>query len=122
MTAQFTAPPDTHENAAGPFAWFGALPKPDGRRAFAAAFGGYGLDAYDFQLLPLGLTAIVAYFGISKGQAGLLSTVTLVVSAIGGAGAGYRGLGAALLYGAVGYAIAVAALFGLPETRCQELA
>jgi MFS family permease len=88
MTAQFTAPPDTHENASGPFAWFGALPKPDGRRAFAAAFGGYGLDAYDFQLLPLGLTAIVAYFGISKGQAGLLSTVTLVVSAIGGAGAG----------------------------------
>jgi MFS family permease len=39
-------------------------------------------------VLPLGLGAIISYFGISKGEAGLLTTVTLVVSALGGALAG----------------------------------
>jgi MFS family permease len=70
-----------------PFAWFRTL-GPRGRKAFGGAFGGYGLDSYDFQVLPLGLGAIIAYFGISKGEAGLLTTVTLVVSALGGALAG----------------------------------
>ncbi|HET9169200.1 MAG TPA: MFS transporter [Actinospica sp.] len=71
----------------GPFAWYRSLSRP-GRRAFLGAFGGYGLDAYDFQVLPLGLTAIAAYFHLSKGQSGLLTTVTLVVSALGGIAAG----------------------------------
>jgi MFS family permease len=70
-----------------PFAWFRTLGS-RGRRAFIGAFGGYGLDSYDFQVLPLGVGAIIAYFGISKGEAGLLTTVTLVVSALGGALAG----------------------------------
>ena len=70
-----------------PFAWFRTLGS-RGRRAFIGAFGGYGLDSYDFQVLPLGVSAIIAYFGISKGEAGLLTTVTLVVSALGGALAG----------------------------------
>lgn len=61
---------------------------PSGRRAFAGAFGGYGLDAYDFQVLPLGLVAIAAYFHLSTGASSLLTTVTLVVSAVGGALAG----------------------------------
>jgi MFS family permease len=68
-------------------AWFRTL-GPRGRRAFAGAFGGYALDAYDFQVLPLGLVAIAAYFHLSSGAAGLLTTVTLVVSAVGGALAG----------------------------------
>ncbi|MEV0681380.1 MFS transporter [Actinosynnema sp. NPDC050436] len=71
----------------GPFAWFHTLGR-NGKKAFIGAFGGYGLDSYDFQVLPLGLVAITAYFGISKGEAGLLTTVTLVVSALGGAIAG----------------------------------
>ncbi|GAA4536832.1 MFS transporter [Amycolatopsis samaneae] len=70
-----------------PFAWLREL-GPKGRRAFFGAFGGYGLDSFDYQTLPLGLAGIIAYFGISSGQAGLLSTTTLVVSAIGGIGAG----------------------------------
>jgi MFS family permease len=69
------------------FEWFRSLGK-RGRRAFAGAFGGYGLDSYDFQVLPLGMVAITAYFSLSKPEAGLLTTVTLVVSAIGGAIAG----------------------------------
>jgi MFS family permease len=67
--------------------WFRAL-GPAGRRAFGGAFGGYALDAYDFQVLPLGIVAIGAYFHLSSGAAGLLSTVTLVVSALGGVLAG----------------------------------
>ncbi|MFE5539634.1 MFS transporter [Streptomyces sp. NPDC056519] len=67
--------------------WWRAL-GPGGRRAFAGAFGGYALDSYDFFMLPLSLVAIAAYFGLSSGQAGLLTTVTLVVSAIGGVLAG----------------------------------
>lgn len=71
----------------GRFAWLRAL-GPRGRRAFAGAFGGYALDSYDFQVLPLSLVAITAYFGLTTGQSGLLTTVTLVVSAVGGAAAG----------------------------------
>jgi len=91
VTATPTAPTspvaDTGDLTTGPFAWYRALSRP-GRRAFLGAFGGYGLDAYDFQVLPLGLTAIAAYFHLSKGQSGLLTTVTLVVSALGGILAG----------------------------------
>src|SRR3954465_15280401 len=87
MTAVSARPPATAEEVSGSFAWFRSL-SPQGRRAFVGAFGGYGLDAYDFQILPLSLVAISAYFHISKGQAGLLTTVTLVVSALGGILAG----------------------------------
>jgi len=94
MTATPTAPSGTPSEtrpdstaSTRPFDWYRSLPKP-GRRAFLGAFGGYGLDAYDFQVLPLGLTAIAAYFHLSKGESGLLTTVTLVVSALGGILAG----------------------------------
>ncbi|MEU9480475.1 MFS transporter [Streptomyces sp. NPDC048191] len=71
----------------GPFAWLRAL-GPRGRHAFAGAFGGYALDSYDFFTLPLTMVAIAAHFGLNSGQSGLLTTVTLVVSAVGGVLAG----------------------------------
>ncbi|MFH8626786.1 MFS transporter [Streptomyces vietnamensis] len=71
----------------GAFAWLRGL-GPRGRRAFGGAFGGYALDSYDFFTLPLSMVAIAASFGLDKGQTGLLTTVTLVVSAVGGALAG----------------------------------
>ncbi|WP_240138603.1 MFS transporter [Streptomyces sp. MUM 178J] len=71
----------------GAFAWLRAL-GPRGRRAFAGAFGGFALDSYDYFTLPLSMVAISAYFSLDNGQTGLLTTVTLVVSAIGGALAG----------------------------------
>ncbi|MEU9010346.1 MFS transporter [Streptomyces sp. NPDC048479] len=71
----------------GAFAWLRAL-GPRGRRAFCGAFGGYALDSYDYFTLPLSMVAISAYFGLDNGQTGLLTTVTLVVSAVGGALAG----------------------------------
>ena len=82
-----TAPIQTAVAPPRPFDWFRTL-GPKGKKAFVGAFGGYGLDSYDFQVLPLGLAAIAAYFSITTGQAGLLTTVTLVVSALGGVLAG----------------------------------
>ncbi|MFF9343754.1 MFS transporter [Streptomyces sp. NPDC014773] len=83
------AAPDAPDGpgATGAFGWLRAL-GPRGRRAFGGAFGGYALDSYDFFTLPLSMVAIAAYFGLDKGQTGLLTTVTLVVSAVGGALAG----------------------------------
>lgn len=84
-----TAPTRTSTDEPAP-ARFGAWRhlSPAGRRAFTGAFGGYGLDAFDYQVLPLTLAAITAYFRISAGEAGLLNSVTLVVSALGGLLAG----------------------------------
>lgn len=48
-------------DATGRFAWYRSL-SPQGRRVFAGAFGGCGLDSYDFRVLPPALTAIAAYF------------------------------------------------------------
>lgn len=81
--------PATGEPAAreGAFGWLRAL-GPQGRRAFGGAFGGYGLDSYDYFTLPLSMVALAAYFGLDSGQTGLFTTVTLVVSAVGGAVAG----------------------------------
>ncbi|MFJ8334198.1 MFS transporter [Streptomyces sp. NPDC094437] len=82
-------PPTTTESAPddGALGWLRAL-GPRGRRAFAGAFGGYALDSYDYFTLPLSMVALSAYFGLDSGQTGLFTTVTLVVSAVGGALAG----------------------------------
>ncbi|MGQ0839680.1 MFS transporter [Actinokineospora sp.] len=71
----------------GRLTWFRELPA-KGRKAFVGAFLGFGLDSYDFWVLPLSLAAIAATFGLSTGQTGLLSTTTLVFSAVGGVIAG----------------------------------
>ncbi|MET9512233.1 MFS transporter [Streptomyces flavidovirens] len=86
-TTQAQSKQDELPDENGAFAWLRAL-GPRGRRAFGGAFGGYALDSYDFFTLPLSMVAISAYFSLSTGQTGLLTTVTLVVSAIGGAVAG----------------------------------
>jgi MFS family permease len=69
------------------FDWYRTLPK-QAAHAFWASFMGWALDAFDFQVFSLALTAIAATFALSKGQSGLIATVTLVVSAIGGVAAG----------------------------------
>jgi MFS family permease len=80
-------PDGPQPDGSGWFGWFRELGA-SGRRAFAGAFGGYALDSYDFFTLPLGMVAIGAYFSLDTGQTGLLTTVTLVLSALGGALAG----------------------------------
>jgi len=54
------------------------------KRAFIAAFGGWTMDAMDYMVFSFVIPSLVTLWGINKGQAGLLATVTLLVSAFGG--------------------------------------
>lgn len=54
------------------------------RRTFWASFGGWALDALDVQMFGLAIPALIAAFGISKADAGLLGSVTLFFGAFGG--------------------------------------
>jgi len=58
------------------------------RRALIACFGGWALDAMDVQIYSLVIPALLTVWGISTAQAGVLGTVTLLVSAFGGLLAG----------------------------------
>lgn len=104
----------------GAFGWLRAL-GPSGRRAFGGAFGGYALDSYDYFTLPLTMVALSAYFGLNSGQTGLLTTVTLIVSAVGGALAGVLadrvGRVKALLLTVITYAVFTVACGFAPTTR-----
>jgi MFS family permease len=88
MTTSSTAGPvSVEDRESRPFAWYTTLGT-NGRKAFKGAFLGFSLDSYDFWVLPLGLVAIAATFGLGTAQTGLLATATLVCSAIGGIIAG----------------------------------
>ena len=54
------------------------------RRTFWASFGGWALDALDVQMFSLAIPALIAAFGISKADAGLLGSITLFFGAFGG--------------------------------------
>lgn len=54
------------------------------RRTFTAAFGGWALDAFDFMVFTFVIATVSALFHIDKGQAGMLATITLLFSAVGG--------------------------------------
>ncbi|MFC6081183.1 MFS transporter [Sphaerisporangium aureirubrum] len=88
MTTSSTPQPAITEDR-GPraFAWYTTLGK-EGQKAFKGAFLGFSLDSYDFWVLPLGLVAIAATFGLGTAETGLLATATLVCSAVGGIIAG----------------------------------
>src|SRR5207244_7108336 len=72
----------------GLFAWVSALESQE-RRAFGACVGGWALDAMDVQMYSFVIPALIATWGITRGQAGVLGTAALLVSAIGGWVAGY---------------------------------
>ncbi|MGI4984305.1 MAG: MFS transporter, partial [Janthinobacterium lividum] len=65
------------------FSWYREVSAAE-RRSFWACFGGWALDALDVQMFSLVIPAIIAEWGISKTQAGLVSAVTLIASALGG--------------------------------------
>ncbi len=66
-----------------PTAWYGQL-KPRERSAFWACLGGWILDAMDVQMFSFAIPAILAAFAITNAEAGLIGTVTLLTSAVGG--------------------------------------
>jgi MFS family permease len=54
------------------------------RHAFIATFGGWMLDGMDVMVYSLVLPTLLLQWHISRGQAGLLSTATLLLSSLGG--------------------------------------
>src|SRR5262245_3484552 len=67
--------------------WYWTLPAA-GRAAFWATFGGWALDAYNQMTAGFILPAVTTQFALSGAQAGLIGTVGMVTSAVGGALAG----------------------------------
>ncbi|WP_248807006.1 MFS transporter [Pseudomonas sp. MWU13-2100] len=65
------------------FSWYRDITSRE-RKTFWACFGGWSLDALEVQMFGLAIPALIAAFALSKGDAGLVSGVTLVSSAIGG--------------------------------------
>lgn len=62
---------------------------PGQRRTLLAAALGWALDAFDAMLYSLVLALLMREFGMSKTAAGLLGTLTLLASGIGGVGFGF---------------------------------
>ncbi|HJU15106.1 MAG TPA: MFS transporter [Stellaceae bacterium] len=64
-------------------AWFRELSSKE-RRAMAACFGGWSLDAFDVQMYSFVIPTVIAVWSLSRGEAGLIGTVTLLISSLGG--------------------------------------
>ncbi|WP_338459407.1 MULTISPECIES: MFS transporter [unclassified Pseudomonas] len=58
------------------------------RRTYWACFGGLALDSMDSTIFALVMPVLIVTLGITHGEAGILGSVALVGSAIGGWGAG----------------------------------
>lgn len=67
--------------------WYQQLSKPE-KRTFWACFSGWGLDAMDTQMYALTIPTLIALWGMTKGQAGILGTTVLIMAALGGWAAG----------------------------------
>ncbi|HEY1259944.1 MAG TPA: MFS transporter [Stellaceae bacterium] len=64
-------------------AWFGELNTKE-RRTMGACFGGWALDAFDVQMYSFVIPTVIALWSLSRGEAGLIGTVTLLISSLGG--------------------------------------
>ena len=49
-----------------------------------ACFGGWALDAFDVQMYSFVIPTVIALWSLSRGEAGLIGTVTLLISSLGG--------------------------------------
>jgi MFS family permease len=54
------------------------------RRTMGACFGGWALDAFDVQMYSFIIPTVIALWGLSRGEAGVIGTVTLLISSLGG--------------------------------------
>ncbi|MGK8204856.1 MFS transporter [Burkholderia cenocepacia] len=57
---------------------------PEQRKTFWACYSGWALDSFDMQMFSFLLPALMTTWALTKGQVGLIGTVALVVTAIGG--------------------------------------
>ncbi len=79
---------DHVRTSSGRLGWLSGLTLQE-RRAFVACAGGWALDAMDVQMYSFVIPALIATWGITRGQAGVLGTAALLVSAAGGWLAGW---------------------------------
>lgn len=63
--------------------WYSELNKTQ-KRTFFAAFTGWALDGLDFLIFTFVVSTLISIWRIDRTQAGMLATVTLLVSAVGG--------------------------------------
>jgi MFS family permease len=63
--------------------WFFDLTTQE-RSTLIATFGGWALDGMDVMVYSFVIPTLIAIWHISKGQAGMLSTIALLISAVGG--------------------------------------
>lgn len=63
--------------------WFTDLSKGE-KRTFWACFSGWALDAMDTQMYALTIPTLIALWGMTKGEAGILGTAVLIMAALGG--------------------------------------
>ena len=64
-------------------AWFRDLTAKE-RSTMFACFGGWSLDAFDVQMYSFVIPTVDRGLGLSSGEAGLIGTVTLLISSLGG--------------------------------------
>jgi len=67
----------------GPVGWYVEL-APGEKRTFWACFGGWALNSFDFFIFTFALPAIVVALDMTREQAGMITTWTLIASALGG--------------------------------------
>jgi len=71
------------EQSGAVLGWYHELSTKE-RRTFWACFVGWALDAMDVQLYSLVIATLTGLWAISRGDAGLLATATLLASSLGG--------------------------------------
>ncbi|MCT7298260.1 MFS transporter [Ralstonia sp. CHL-2022] len=70
-------------NSGGLFRWYREISAQE-RRTFWSCKVGYALDAMDTQILSFVIPTLIGVWGLSKADAGLIGTCTLLASAAGG--------------------------------------
>ena len=66
-----------------PTAWYSEMSARE-KNTFWACTGGWILDAMDVQIFTFAIPAIMASFGVTRAQVGLIASATLLTSAFGG--------------------------------------
>ena len=77
------ASPQAQTPTASQGSWLSQLSPPE-RSTLVATFGGWALDGMDVMVYSFVIPSLIAAWHISKGQAGLLGTAALLISAVGG--------------------------------------
>ena len=65
------------------FAWIRELTGQE-RKTLIATYGGWSVDAFDFMIYTFVIPTLIAAWGMTKGEAGMIATSALLMSALGG--------------------------------------